>query len=80
MNVSSAALLLCAAFELACVRPASSESAAAEAGYTAELMACVKQANTKAESRACRAEVDRRWGIVVVPVRVVVDAAKDGGQ
>lgn len=67
----------------ACVPPSSSERAAAEAGYTAEQLACVEHAATREASRACRAEVDRRWGVVrpvVVPVRTFVDAAKDGGR
>jgi hypothetical protein len=37
--------------------------AQAEAAYTAELLRCVDQARTLAESRACRAEVNRRWGV-----------------
>jgi len=34
----------------------------AEAAYLAQQVACVERARTLAESRACRAEVDRRWG------------------
>jgi hypothetical protein len=37
---------------------------AAEGAYTADLVACVEEAKTLAESKACRAEVNRRWGIV----------------
>ena len=37
--------------------------AQAEAAYTAELLRCVDRAETLAQSRACRAEVDRRWGV-----------------
>ena len=37
--------------------------AQAEAAYTAELLRCVDRAATLAASRACRAEVDRRWGV-----------------
>lgn len=36
---------------------------AAEGAYTAELVACVEQAKTLAESKECRAEVNKRWGI-----------------
>lgn len=39
-------------------------SAAAEATYLAEHLSCVDRATTLAESRGCRAEVDRRWGII----------------
>ncbi len=37
--------------------------AQAEAAYTAELLRCVDNAATLAESRACRADVDRRWAV-----------------
>ncbi len=37
---------------------------AAEGAYGAELLACVERATTLAQSKACRAEVDRRWGVV----------------
>lgn len=40
------------------------QQAAAEGAYTADLVACVEQANTLAESKACRAETNRRWGVV----------------
>jgi hypothetical protein len=40
------------------------QQAAAEAAYGAALVLCVEQANTLAESKACRAEVNRKWGIV----------------
>lgn len=35
----------------------------AEATYGGQLALCVKRAKTRAESRACRAEVDARWGL-----------------
>lgn len=35
----------------------------AEATYGGQLALCVKRAHTRAESRACRAEVDARWGL-----------------
>lgn len=38
-------------------------SGGAEAAYTAAQLRCVDQAQTLAESRACRAEVDRQWGL-----------------
>lgn len=38
--------------------------AAAEGAYGAELLACVERAKTLAESKACRAVVDKRWGVV----------------
>lgn len=34
-----------------------------EVQYSSELAACVKQANTKKESRECRDSVSRRWGL-----------------
>lgn len=37
--------------------------AQAEAAYTAELLRCVDKAATLAASRACRAEVNQRWGV-----------------
>lgn len=36
---------------------------AAEGAYTGELVACVEAAKTLADSKACRAEVNKRWGI-----------------
>ncbi len=44
--------------------------AAAEATYGAMLLDCVDRATTLAESKACRAEVDRKWNIT----------QKDGGR
>lgn len=38
-------------------------SAQAEAAYTAEQLACVDAAKTRAESRACRARVDQKWKV-----------------
>lgn len=34
-----------------------------EVQYSGELAACVDKANSKAESRACRNDVSRRWGL-----------------
>lgn len=47
--------------------------AAAEANYTAQQLKCIDDATTREESRACRAEVDRKWG-------VDSGAAKEGGK
>lgn len=33
------------------------------AAYSADLIACTDAAKTKAESKACEAEVDKRWGV-----------------
>lgn len=44
--------------------PPTAAQAAAEGAYGAELLACVERATTLAASKACRAEVDRRWGVV----------------
>ncbi len=46
-----------------CRPPGSAHEAAAEAAYAGELLRCVDKATTLAESKACRAEVDRRWNI-----------------
>jgi hypothetical protein len=35
----------------------------AEALYTAQLTVCAETADSKKESRECRAEVDRKWGV-----------------
>lgn len=51
----------------ACTAQRAHDRAAAEAGYSAEHLACVDQATTLAESRVCRADVDRRWGVVRAP-------------
>jgi hypothetical protein len=45
---------------------------AAEASYGAALLACVEQATTLAESKACRAKVDAAWN--------VVQTGKDAGK
>jgi hypothetical protein len=37
--------------------------AAAEGAYTAELLRCVDQSQTREQSRVCRAGVDRKWGV-----------------
>lgn len=34
-----------------------------ESAYTAELVRCVDKAKTLAESKACRAEVDKAFGV-----------------
>jgi hypothetical protein len=36
---------------------------AAKAAYTAEQVECASRQPSKEASRACRAEVDRRWGV-----------------
>jgi len=58
-----------AAVVLACTPAAT--PAAAEAAFTADLLHCVDKAATLAESKACRAEVHQRWGIV--------ETLRDGG-
>jgi hypothetical protein len=37
--------------------------AAAEGAYTAELLRCVDQSQTREQSQVCRAGVDRKWGV-----------------
>jgi hypothetical protein len=68
-TIVSAVLL--ATFIYACVRPPSAVDVAAEGAYGAMLLDCIERANSLAESKACRAEVDRQWGVVQV--------ATDGG-
>lgn len=46
--------------------------AAAEAAYGGQLLECIDKSSTLAESKACRAEVDRQWGIT--------QTVADGGQ
>ena len=38
-------------------------SASAEAAYTTALLRCVDQSSTLAESKACRALVDAKYGV-----------------
>ncbi len=57
---------------IGCKSPTTSAQAAAEGAYGAELVRCVDAATTLAESKACRATVDAKWGVVQT-------AAKDGG-
>lgn len=45
----------------------------ADKAYGKEIDACVESAKTLAESKACRAQVNQRWGIVTVE-------AKDAGH
>lgn len=44
-------------------RVAAGCAATSEATYGGQLALCVKRAATRAESRVCRAEVDRAWGL-----------------
>jgi len=37
---------------------------AAEAAYTEQLLDCVDKSETYVESKACRAQVNARWGIL----------------
>lgn len=50
---------------VACNPPAQYQTAqvAAESAYTADLLRCVDQSATLAESKACRELVDARWGV-----------------
>ncbi len=57
----------CAAL-VACTPPASAQQAAAEGAYGAALLRCVDEAETLAESKACRARVDEAWGITQTAV------------
>lgn len=57
-----AALTMFAACALvpSCLKPSPASS---EAAYTAEQLRCVDQSPNREASRACRAEVDKRWGV-----------------
>lgn len=56
-----------------CPQPSAAAQNATEAAYGADLLRCVDKATTLAESKACREQVDLKWGIVHT-------IAKDGGQ
>lgn len=47
----------------ACASPSQAGASAAEVTYTGELLRCVDDAKTLAESRACRQRVDAKWQI-----------------
>lgn len=54
-------LALAAMFAIGgCAHPS---PAMAEASYTAQLLECASNEPSRAASRACRAEVDRKWGV-----------------
>lgn len=55
-----AGVLFVARVVAGCSGPA---AAGAEAAYGASLLRCVDEAKTLAESKACRAAVDARWGV-----------------
>lgn len=58
------ALTAVACFFTQCLGCASLKSSGGiEAAYTAALVRCVDKATTITESRACRAEVDRAYGV-----------------
>lgn len=59
--------------DLGCASAPAATPAAAEASYTAQQLKCIDDSNTREESRACRAAVDKRWG-------VDSGAGKDGGK
>ncbi len=54
-------------------RPASVSATAAESAYTGDLLRCVDEATTLAESRACRERVNAKWSITET-------VTKDGGR
>lgn len=52
----------------------------ADAAYTADLQKCVHSAKTLPESRACRDEMDRRYGVdagAYLPPKPTIDAGRD---
>ncbi len=49
--------------------PKSVSATAAESAYTADLLRCVDESSTLAESRACREKVDAKWGITETVTR-----------
>lgn len=48
---------------LRCATPMAAAQNTAEAAYGAELIKCVDDAKTLAESKACRANVDAKWNV-----------------
>lgn len=52
--------------------PRAAGATAAESAYTADLLRCVDEARTLAESRKCREGVDAKWGVAQT-------VRKDGG-
>lgn len=62
LTVAGPFFALC--FVAACAAATAQEkAAAAEASYTAEMAACVEKSATLEESKACRAEVRKRWSV-----------------
>lgn len=50
----------------------------ADAAYTAAQLDCVQKSQTLAESKACRAKVDQKWGISDSSAPANLDASTDG--
>lgn len=50
----------------------------ADAAYTAAQLDCVQKSKTLAESKACRAKVDLKWGISDSSAPANLDASTDG--
>lgn len=63
MRLIVAAALCFAACTGGLVAACASNQAVAGQVYGAELKACVDQAKSLAESKACRAKVDERWAV-----------------
>lgn len=61
--VDALVVLLFVAGILCLARAVSGCGPTAEATYGGQLALCVKRAHARAESKACRAEVDRAWGL-----------------
>lgn len=62
-SVDALVVLLFIAGVLFVARGVAGCGAASEATYGGQLALCVKRAKTRDESRACRAEVNRAWGL-----------------
>jgi hypothetical protein len=64
MTISSAPfIVLMLTLTCACSTPPKPSPALAEGSFTAQQLACVDQATTLEESRACRARVRAAWAV-----------------
>ena len=63
MNSITKATLFLAALVGGCAKSQPAK-VAAEAAYTEQLLDCVDKSETYVESKACRAQVNARWGLL----------------
>ena len=75
-----AAMVGLLAISTACGLLSAGGASLADAAYTADLQKCVQNAKTLPESRACRDEMDRRYGVdagAYLPPKPLRDAGHD---